>query len=92
MRAWAFDGSFSATELSACTFVSSRTAAGWPDPAAAGAGAAAAGGAAAGARVPACWVPIIQPAIRPKKTPAMPKAMESDFMGLNAVRLPKPGS
>src|SRR5262249_59438810 len=76
----AFLFSRSGAVLSALTFVSSRTAARVtvlpPD-----AGAlAACGAAAAGGRTVACCDPMIQPAMSPKRTPAIPNAIASDFI------------
>ena len=44
------------------------------------AGADAATGAAAPGGSTACWLPIIQPAMRPNTTPAIPNAIDSGFM------------
>src|SRR5205823_4993277 len=73
------DGSRSATDLSAVTCASSRTAARVDDPPA-GAAVAADGATAVGGRLAACCEPMIHPAIRPNNTPATPKARASDFM------------
>src|SRR5437773_2510270 len=82
MRGLGFVGSRSAIDLNAVTFDSSRSGGGGADVGVvAGAAAeAAVAGAETTSRVPACWLPIIQPAISPKTTPAMPYAIASDFM------------
>src|SRR3954468_25113751 len=90
MRGVALEASRSATFLSAFTLVSSRTAArvdgAVPDP---GAAAGGCGGGAPG-RIVACCAPITQPAIRPNRTPAMPKATASLFMGTtDHIRAPR---
>ena len=80
-RGFGFVGSRSAIVLKAVTFDSSSSGGGGAA-GEAGAGADAADGAAAGAasRPADCWLPIIQPAINPKTTPATPKAIASDFI------------
>src|SRR3954464_15959737 len=89
MRGVALEASRSATYLSAFTFVSSRTAA-RVDGALPDAGAAACGGGGAPGRIVACCAPITQPAIRPNRTPAMPKATASLFMGTtDHIRAPR---
>ena len=70
------EGSRSATDLSAVTFASSRTAA----RVLACAGADGAAACAGGWRDGACWLPMIHPAIKPNAMPARPKAIKSDFM------------
>src|SRR5262245_64953901 len=79
-RGFGLFGSRSAIVLKAVTFDSSRSGGGGADGWAGGGAEAVAPGAGAVGRPPACWLPIIQPAINPKTTPATPKAIASDFI------------
>src|SRR3954464_5979195 len=90
MRGVALEASGSAACLCAFAFVASGRAA-RVDGAVPDAGAAACGGGGgAPGRVVACCAPITQPAIRPNRTPAMPKATASLFMGtMDHIRAPR---
>src|SRR5579862_2617408 len=67
--------------LNAVTLASSSTAAGGAVPVSVGwAAACAAGAAVAPGFRTACWLPMTQPASRPKSMPAMPYAIDSDFI------------
>ncbi len=90
MRGVAFFGSREATVFNALTWVSSRTAArAEPAPPAGAFAAACCAGAAVGGRIDACCDPMIQPAMRPNSTPAIPKAMASDFMEARSDHIPE---
>ncbi len=87
MRGVAFDFSRSATDFSAVTCCSSSVAALVVAGAElAGAACAAAAGGVVPGRSDACCEPITQPAMRPKKMPAMPNAIESDFTNSQHIK------